>query len=187
MFNSAIKKIKNSSYTLPFLSFIFGFFLFCFYQQWIIIYMPFNKRHVLNTTHSNTHIKKIFLYFWKQNKWNKEAVDIMWSTNNAETLKHLTNRWFALLDEEELLNEKVSVKSITIAPTTGTAFISFDRYPFNEQSSVSQKLMVLEGLLKTVRESELKTAHIYFLVHHKPVPDHHLDFSHPWPVQGFLD
>jgi hypothetical protein len=46
---------------------------------------------------------------------------------------------------------------------------------------------LIEGLLKTLRENDIKIQRIHFLLHHQPLVDYHLDFSHPWPLEGFLN
>lgn len=188
MLKAFFRKISISTqYTLPILSLLCGLLFFCFYQQWIIIHFSFNKKHSLERHYKHAQTKPVSLFFWNHTTWNREQVDIVWSEDLGKTLEHVLNAYFSLLDEEGLLKEKVQVTSVSTADTIQTAFVSFDRYPFNKEDSTRSKLMILEGAIKTIRESTLKISHIYFLLHHNPIPDHHLDFSHPWPIQGFLD
>jgi hypothetical protein len=90
-------------------------------------------------------------------------------------------------DEEQIMKEKICLQSVSLAINERDAVISFDRVPFNDQSSCFEKWMWVEGLLKTIKESGLILQSIRFLVHHQELVDTHLDFSNPWPGNGLLN
>ena len=66
------------------------------------------------------------------------------------------------------------------------AFISYNQAPFNEQDNTLTKLMIIEGLLKTLRQNNITINSIQFLTNHQPMQDDHLDFTIPWPIQGYM-
>jgi hypothetical protein len=84
------------------------------------------------------------------------------------------------------MEKKVSLQSVVPSPSGVEAYISFDRNPFTKNQSTYEKFMWIEGLLKTVRENGIQLQSIYFLVHHQPLTDFHLDFSNAWPISGFI-
>ncbi|MCF7900503.1 hypothetical protein K9K77_03265 [Candidatus Babeliales bacterium] len=163
-----------------------GMIFFCLYQELLIIHWgmlikPEFKKEIIAER------KKINLYFWKDERWKKESVEIMWSKDQAATLHYALNQWLNLLDEEEILDKKVLLQYVSLNDSESTVYLSFDRYPFDLESSTHQKHMIIESLLKTVREADIKIPFFHFLVHHKPIIDSHLDFTHPWPIHGFLN
>ena len=81
--------------------------------------------------------------------------------------------------------KKVVIQSILTDASGREAFISFDRNPLAKEKSTFQKLMWVEGLLNTIKGSGLPIENIQLLIHHKPLSDAHLDFTHPWPISGY--
>lgn len=166
--------------------FCVGILFFCLYQEWIIVQISFGTKPPLTNATGTVEKKNVRFYFWKQNKWNFEDIEIIWSENVITTLEYLVKRWLALADEEGVLHKKVMLQTASLSESGNNAYLSFDRYPFNQEGSTFEKLSIIEGLLKTLKESGINILHIHFLVHHAPIQDYHLDFSHPWPLYGFL-
>lgn len=177
-------KIRKE-YIIGIVTFLSGLFFFCIYQELLIIHFGTLQKQTL-TQKSQSQRKTIDLYFWKHEEWKKESVDIMWSEDSTKTLSYIVNQWLNLLDEEGILNKKVTVQHVALNQAKNTAYLSFDRYPLNKEASTHEKHMMVESLLKTVSESGITLSFFHFLVHHKSIPDAHLDFTHPWPLQGFL-
>jgi hypothetical protein len=163
-----------------------GMIFFCIYQELLIVHFGTFKKTIIQEE-ITTERKKIDLFFWKNDRFKKESVEIMWSDNKADTLHYIVNQWLNVLDEEEILDKKVLLQHVCLNKSESIAYLSFDRYIFNKESSTYQKYMIIEGLLKTVRESSLKIPSLHFLIHHKPIVDSHLDFNHPWPLHGFIE
>jgi hypothetical protein len=160
---------------------------FAYNQQWIIFQLPFSKiTHQHETKKISTTKKVVQRVFWHNDRWNTEETELLWSDDRAENLTHLITSWLTLLDEEKVMDKKVSLQSIVLSPSQCDAYCSFDRNPFNKNNATHEKLMWIEGLLKTIRENGVKIQNIYFLVHHQPLHDFHIDFSNPWPLTGFL-
>jgi len=171
-------------FPIPF--FILGMLFLAYNRGWIILRFP-SYRHEVTQTAQNlrAHKKKVKLAFWHNKRWHSEAVEILQTEDEAHTLQHLINSWLTLLDEDKIMEKKVTLQSALLSPNK-EAYLSFDRNPFDEKNTTYEKWMWIEGLLKTIKQAGIQTQSIHFLVHHQPMQDYHLDFSNPWPLSGFL-
>ncbi|KKP35921.1 MAG: hypothetical protein UR26_C0002G0223 [candidate division TM6 bacterium GW2011_GWF2_32_72] len=166
---------------------LFGMFFFLYYKEFIILnFFSDSKEFEICSQTPNVQKKNVQIIYWKDENWCKEDVELIWSENKAENIKYLINSWFTLVDEESALDRKISVESIWLNSSGNLAYISLDRNPFNKELCVYEKWMLVEGLLKTLRQNKVDLQNVRFLVHHKNLNDYHLDFANPWPVGGFL-
>ena len=178
---------KNVYIVLALVSLFFSFLFFAIYNNWIIFRSSSYKSEV-NQQITNVKAKKsdVYLYYWQNNKWQHEKVSILFTGDKAKNIKYLINNWLTLLDEEEVMDKKVTLQDVLLDINGQLAYLSFDRTLFAENSATFAKWMLLEGLLKTLRESGIGVQNVFFLVHHQIMEDYHLDFSKPWPMYGFL-
>ncbi len=167
------------------LSFASGAIFFLLYHEWLIIRFNPGTRTSQEET-APIQKKTVRLHFFNNNKWNNEETELLWSTDVAQNILFLSNRWLSILDEEDLSEKKITVQSVTVSASEQEAYLSFDQHPFESEYTTHQKYFFIEGLLKTLRENGVKLSSIYFLVHHKPLVDYHLDFSTAWPLETFL-
>ena len=181
-----IKHYIPSLFIISICSLIFGIIFFCFYQELIIV--SFQNKNKNNFKSNNTIIKKKIssFHFWKLNKWHKESIEILWSNEPKSTITTITNQYFSLLDEEEILNKKILVQTVSLSQSEKIVYLSLDRYPFERETSTFEKLMIIEGLLKTLKDAPIKVLSFQFLVHHELLKDYHLDFTNPWPLCGLI-
>lgn len=179
--NKILKKILIGALFL-----IIGFLFFCFYEEWIIITLPHNTATFTSLTQENYQKKSINLFYYKQEKKHKEQVELVLPIDTTEKLKTIINAWLLLIEEENIVDKKIAAKTITVAPTTKTAILSFNQNPFDNEQSVYEKLLFIEGLLATLRECNCPINSLHFLVEQEILKDHHLDFSQNWPLEGFL-
>ena len=84
------------------------------------------------------------------------------------------------------MEKKVVVQTVLLSASDQVAYLSFDSGPLSEESSTFDKWMLIEGLFKTIRKNNVPLEQIQLLVHHQLMKDPHLDFSKPWPIDGFL-
>ena len=140
---------------------------------------------VLPLDHRYAHRRKTRLWYFNGERFIYEDKELIFSANTQATLADLVASWLSLLDEEQLLTKKVAVQSVMLDPQKTTAFISFDQNPFEKWFSTHAKLMFLQGLLKTLKESTIPLKKVQFLVQHAPLKDHHLDCVHPWTIEGY--
>jgi hypothetical protein len=140
-----------------------------------------HHQHLISTK------KTLSLYFFKHDRWNKEQVDIVWDHDEARRIQILINALLTLLEEEQIVSKKSSVQSVALNERKTYAYISFDRSFLDKETSTSTKMMIIESILKTLRENDITVQYIQLLVHHEPMHDQHLEISHPWPTSGFYE
>lgn len=154
-------------------------------KEWIIL--RFSSSHIQINNKTNALSKRsVMIFFWHNQEWRSEKNLLIWSSDLATNVANLTQSWLTLLDEEKITRYKVNLESALINQNQQIVYLSFDRTLFTKEMSTHQKLMIIEGLLKTLRENQIKIPQVQFLVHHQPIKDGHLDFSQPWPISGFL-
>ncbi len=169
------------------IAFMCGALLLSFKAGWLIIRYP-SYRHDIAQQKAALHVKRtpVTFHFFRDNQWHTERSELLWGQGVAHNIQYLINSWLSFLDEEHLMKKKITVITVLLSSTGSNAYISFDRNPLNKEASAYAKWMWIEGLLKTLRDQGIKIPHIHFLVHHQPLTDTHLDFSNPWPIQGYL-
>lgn len=168
--------------------FLAGFLFFGFYNNWIIFFLPsYNVENFGQSGGMRLEKRDVYLHYWNNKKWNNEQINVLWMPdNNAENIKYLVGGLLNLLEEEKVTKYKVTLQSVLISSSGQQAYLSFDRNPLAQDCSTYEKLMFIEGILKTIRENNINIQGVYFLVHHQVMQDYHLDFSASWPIRGFL-
>lgn len=163
-----------------------GFF-FCFYHNLITITLRapgFNKRALVSSPPVGK--KRITLWYWHKQELKHEEKELLWASRITENAASVIRSWLTLLDEEEILLKSVTLQSIATDAYDQELFISLDRSPFDPESSTYDAYMLMESLLKSLRSADIALQSVRMLVDHAPLQDNHLDFSQPWPCQGFL-
>ncbi len=164
---------------------VIGMLFYGLYNELIIIRLPSKKGGSI-IEHSTSQRKTTKLIYWNNSSFVTEEKGVLISTDLTTTLYNLIMSWLTLLEEENPRQKKVSVQSIMLDKTGTELFLSFDRNPLTKELSTYQKLCWIEGLLRTLALQNLPIKTVQFLVHHKPLNDPHLDFSHAWPITGYL-
>lgn len=163
-----------------------GVLFFAVHHGWIIFRAPWHIQEAAKSEQQLTINKqKVHLVYWHNDQWNTEDTEIIWSDDYAHNIKLLINKWLTLLDEDNIMQKKVTVQSVLISHAD-QAYLSFDHNPLRKDALTIQKLMWVEGLLKTIKENKIPVNSVWLLVQHQLLKDHHLDFSNPWPINGFL-
>ncbi|MBT3455788.1 hypothetical protein HN446_01880 [bacterium] len=163
-----------------------GLLVYAIAHDWIIIRLPSNISEYQPIVEPTIKRKNVTLSFWHENKWEHEAVQIIWSNKEEQNIKNLGNKLLNLLDEEGVMEKKVTIQSVALTNTKTECYVSLDQDPFAKETSTYRKWMLIESLLKTLRENGTSMQGIFFLVHHKTLNDDHLDFTNAWPIQGFI-
>lgn len=171
---------------LVIVSCITGVILYAYQKEWIIIVPPYQTAvYQPEDTHEQLEHRTISLFFFKHNQWSKEDITIIWSSDASYNVKTISNNWFMLLEDEKIIDKDIQVVSAIISPAK-ELFISLSKEPFNKQDATYIKLMIVQGLLKTLYENKVPVQSVRFLIHHQPLVDDHLNFSISWPLSGFL-
>jgi len=164
-----------------------GFLLFCLHEEWIIISIPTHQQISTSCDNSEYFKKNINLIFYKQELLKKENIECIISPDATQTMQTVIDAWLALLEEEQLLDKKITVDSVSIAPHNKIAYLSLSQNPFSVEQSVYEKLLFIKGLMATLRQLPFKLNSIHFLVCQEELKDYHLDFSEPWPLNTLIE
>lgn len=177
---------KKLSILLSSAAFISGMLFIALYQQWLVVRTPWNTQ-TTHQPHAALSKRTATLHFWHADSWHQEKTELLWSNDQAHAVYYILTQWLNLLDDERIMPVRVMLQTSLASASGNELYISFDRNPLNKQQSTHEKWMWIEGLLKTLRENGITIPRIHFLVHHQPMHDGHLDFSSPWPLQGFMN
>jgi hypothetical protein len=180
-----MKKQNRSILLISCIALVSGVVFYGIYNEIIIIRLPVkNVSSVIDKTASSR--KKLSFFFWHKNTEMKEEKEIIYSTNPQICLFNIVAGWLSLAEEEELLKKKVSLQTVMLDSSGKDAFVSFDRSLFSKNDSIFSKFMTIESLLKTISASGVPVKQVHILVNYKPLQDQHIDFSHPWPLSGYI-
>lgn len=162
--------------------------LFFLIQKDILIITWSTKIHTTHLEKTAISRKKVKLFFWNDEKFQSEEVVLAWEKNLPDkNLQNLINNWLSLVQDEKLINEKVRLELVAISPLSHEVIIAFNRPILAKGWPIIKKWHLLESLCRTIRETELSISFIVFLVNDAIMKDDHLDFSQPWPIDGFLE
>lgn len=165
-----------------------GILFFLIQREFIIIQWSYpSHRNVQSIYIDTTTTKALTLYFWNNERIIDHETSMVWHrTNTAENLKTLVSSWLSLAHSENIFSKLVILQDAVYASQSKEAYLSFDQPLLNPTWSIRKKIFVLQSLLKTISKTDLHVQHIVFLVNHKPMTDEHLNFSYPWPLDGFI-
>src|SRR5690242_13474937 len=136
-------KTKNL-FIIASLSALVGIATYIYFNEWIIIRWP----SVTGRTYDHTgvaHKKPCKLWYWSSNSWKADQTDLIWSDDVTHNCMYLLNSWLTFLDEERIMDRKVSLQTAIVSASGKELYLSFDRSPFNPQSTTHQKWMLIEG------------------------------------------
>ena len=157
---------------------------FAYQESWIILIFPHKQETIGLST--DTKPTEVVLYFWKHDKWLSEKNSYIKSSDMAQNIQTIAHLYFRLLDDEEIIHNDTTVHSVVLHKNKQIAFVSCNQSPFHAQDSTIKKIMIIEGFLKTLKENKISIPFVQFLTNHQPLQDDHLDFTVPWPLQGYL-
>lgn len=164
---------------------ILGVLFFLHQESWIIISWPTSHASAPKNN-SAIQPKETPLWIFINGTLKKETTEIIASNDTSQTIKQLINNWLTTLEEENIIDKQINVQSVILSPSGQDAFICFQENFLNKQASTYTKMMILESMLKTLRDAELGITNVRLLVHHQPMIDPHLNFNISWPISGFI-
>lgn len=144
---------------------------------------PYHERHIIQSFQE--HKKKITLFFMKNNTLKQESETIIMTEDNQENCMVIVNRWLSVLADESIIPFRMKVQSASFDVTEKKLVLSFEQSFLKNSDPIFKKLMLIEALLKTIRENIPFVQEVYLLVNHQPLQDAHIDTSRTWPIQGF--
>ncbi len=183
-------KKKPIVFTLTLIACTIGAIFFLIQRKWLIIQWTFNthENEAIAAKKETVFKKDVTFFWWKREKMHHEKATVIWRHNkNAENIKQIINTWLGYLKNEKLIDPVVAIESVVLSPAEQEAYLSFNQ-PFSwKEWSIFKKLMLIESLCKTLKSTGLPIKFITILVNHEPMIDDHIDFTHPWSADGFLE
>lgn len=177
--------MNNKNYiVISFFALVLALLLFAYQKEYIVF--NFSPRSFNQEITIASHKKAIPFFYWHQSAWHTEEILLIFSDNISANMQQLIGRWLQLIHEEKIVRKKIAVQASLLNFNQHELFLSFDRPPWNKESPSFEKWMIIEGLLKTIKNSEPSITHVRFLINHQPIQDIHLDFTNAWPTTGFM-
>lgn len=162
-----------------------GVLYYAWQQQWIIITLTTHVQNQSSVPTSSYTKKRATLFGWRLNRWVTEPIDILWGSEESHNTQQLIQAVLNLACDEHIISKKIAVERVLPHYQTSQLLIFLDQSPFSKSMSIHTKLMLIESILKTVRENGVKPSGLFFLVNNQPLHDQHLDFRQAWPIDGF--
>lgn len=161
-----------------------GIFIAGMMRGWIIIQLPTS----LTKHQQTTSIEERSCSFWLSTAqgFRNEKETCLWPHDTAAALQSLVTVWTNLTNEDAPGGKTLHLQTALMSDGH-TAYLSFEQSLFDSEQSTHARWHKVESLLRTIRENMPEITSVMFLVNHKPLIDRCLDFSRPWPIQGFLD
>jgi len=168
-------------------SLVAGLLFFMYYNEVIVLHWP-QGDYVANESLAvpATTRKNVQLFFFKHGAFRAEEQEVLWGARMQENIRYLISAMLGVWEDEQVTQKRITLQSAILNPSCQTLYLSFDRVPFDKDATTLCKWRAIEAILKTLRDNDIGIREVYFLVHHEQLVDPHLDFSNPWPLQGFL-
>lgn len=173
-------------YVLAFTCLVIGISFFLIQREFLVIQWSFANKHSIANT-STTTKREITIYCWNGQQYIDHQTSLIWNrANHLANLRVLVDAWLRLTYTEQILSQRVSLQSISWPKLDKEAYLSFDSKLLDHEWSIRTKIFFIQSLFKTISQAQIPLNHIIFLVHYQSMLDEHLDFSYPWPIDGFV-
>lgn len=170
------------------LIFLSGIIFFGFYNEIIILRLPY-KTNIFSVENSGQN--RVAKIYWLNNKSEnigsnnienifQEEIEIIHSNNLKETIKNLLIAWLSVMQDNKFISKNINIQDISLDINNKYAYISFDKNIFEKNWSIKQKILFINSIIKTLNENHINISGLYFLINHKILYDFHLDFSRPY-------
>ena len=161
-----------------------GSISYCIYNEKILIFFPEQHNHLYGDQQLQS--TEIPLFTWtSQQTYHIEHVTFLNETSEFKNFQNLITKW--IQTQEHQAHPLLSVQKASLSDDHKDIFVHFSHYPFDKDASTYTKLAWIQGLLKTIHTHNKNIEFIYFFVDDKHLKDYELDFSRPWPIEGFLE
>lgn len=165
------------------MSFLVGMLFFAWYYEMIIFRFP--TKHFQLTDQNQACKKAISLIYFKDGIWQSSVKDMILTHDMNSNCKLIIQQLSNVLVEEKIIIKPLLLQDCMYS-NTQELYISFAKSPLPKQTSIYEKSLIIESILATLQVSEIPIKHVIFCLAHQPLQDNHLDFSKPWPIEGFM-
>lgn len=169
---------------------LIGALFFLFQRNWLMLQWPIKTAFFDGASIKKESISKrtVSLYWWKNEKFYHEDEIAIWHDgNDTDNIKHAVDHWLFRMAQEKILLPAIAVDSVALSADGQSAYLSFNQSFTWVEWSIMKKWMLIESLCKTLKSTELAVKNLVFLVKQEPMEDTHLDFTYPWPIDGYLE
>lgn len=178
--------IKSSLYYwLAAIFFVAGLGYYSLQQGWLIIQLPLFNTRTHTNQQSSARSQSVTLYMWNNTQWKKEKTELILPTEPAAGAQIIIQALLAWLVEEKIVQKKVLVEHTLLTSSQQELLVCLDKTFLSKAMSIHLKVMIVESMVKTLRENGVKIPFVRFLVDHQPMQDAHIDFAHGWPLEGY--
>lgn len=160
-----------------------GALFFAISHNIIIIRIPTHK--IVQQPHVVLKKELMRFTYWKGVTRCHEWRHIMQDDQDVVTAQRIINTYWTLVEDAGLLPSRVGVQAVTTDRAKQTLLCSLSNSPFNTETSVLDAWLIIEGLILTLRELMPQFQKILLLANHKVLTHSGLDYSRPWPLEGF--
>jgi hypothetical protein len=171
--------------TLSVLATIGGIIWYGYFNEWIILRDPWETP---GTTMPNQqlHKKEIQLSFWRHHTWHNEYCTTRLGESLQEQVLAILQTWFHEAVQLGFVPTSCALEAALYDARTSCLYLSCTSSPLDIQKSTYENLMVLESLLKTLRENIPHHIQlVQLLVKHIPLEHPHIICTKPMAVSGF--
>lgn len=166
-----------------FISCLIGILFFAWYHELILICFDQQTRFKPTVAQQQT----IVVWYFKASNWHQEQQIIITDADDRSAYVHkIVEQWLSILFNNGLLYKKIVIQSAAFNATGSDLYISFEHNPLHHQQSTQQKIMIINGLCKTLQENGIKAQRIHLLVQHTYLSDPHVLCNYGIPITGFI-
>jgi len=165
-------------------SLVAGTFFFYMHQHFLFVLVT--RPSYSQTEQELCSKRSIALHYWSGKTWQRETTELLWPIPEELCIIQIINQLGNVLQEEKITANKATVQAASFTPTGNCLLLSFVDKFLPADASIFEKTMIVESMLRTMKENNVTAREVLFLHNHQPLQDAHLDFEHPWPLQGFI-
>jgi len=158
-----------------------------YFNEWIIFRNPWAtpSHTVLSSFH--LHKKEIQLSFWRHHAWHCEYTTVRLAESLQEQALTILQAWFHEAVQLDFVPRSCALETALYDARASCLYLSCTLSPLDTQKSTYKNLMVLESLLKTIRENiPHHIQSVQLLVNHTVLENPYIVCTKPMPVSGFI-
>lgn len=168
---------------LSIVSILVGSLFYAITHNIIIIRYPPN--YTIKTAHGGLNKELMRFTYWKGTVPVHEWRHIIQDEEDIVNAQRIIAMYWTIIEDNGLFPSRIQVQSTATDRTGKVLLCSLSDNPCNTEASTLTAWLLIEGLILTLRELMPQFQKILFLVNHEPLVHPTLDYSCPWPFEGF--
>jgi hypothetical protein len=174
---------RTTTLILSIVSILGGMLFFSVTHNIIIIRFPSPTQS--ESTHKPLHKTLMRFTYWKGTTRSYEWRPIIQDDEDIVNAQRIITTYWTIIEDNGLLSSRIHVESTATDRTGKVLLCSLSNNPCSIETSTLDAWLIIEGLILTLRELMPQFQKILFLVNHEPLIHPNLDYSRPWPLEGF--